>query len=377
MLRSQDVYWIWLQLMFGIGTARAHCMTESFPVPEEFYQLLSSKALATDTLAKREWSNVETALEQAKRLEDKMLKNHCHVITPDHEEYPEWLRFLYAKPLALYVKGDLSCLNSSLPITMVGGRKTDEYGIRIAKKLSAELASCGAVIISGLANGIDQICLEQAVDSGSSGIGVLACGLDIDYPQGSADIKRKLCSHGGAVLTEYPFGAKPIASRFPVRNRVMAGMSRGVVVVQAGANSGSLITARHAVEAGREVFAVPGSIFSEYQEGCHDLIRQGEAKLVSCVEDILSEYPEIVNTPLEGTYIPDTPPNVKKPLPEDCDEVCKIIYEVITEDKITPDQICLQTELPIAEVLSGLTILEIMGLISSYPGGRFSLSTHS
>jgi DNA processing protein len=226
-------------------------------------------------------------MEQAANLKQRTLRKGCAIVTPECAEYPELLLSIYSKPAALYVRGDLSCLEK-ISIGMVGTRTHSAYGREAALMLADGLGRSGVTVVSGLAKGIDTFCHEATLDAGGVTVGILGCGLDVDYPKGSLELKKRICQRG-AVISEYPLGTPPLPAYFPMRNRVLSGICRGVVVVEADESSGSMITANHALEQGRDVFAVPGSIFSPRHRGTNRLIQDG-ARLVGDVEDILSEY---------------------------------------------------------------------------------------
>lgn len=368
------VYWIWFQQMFGIGTERSHKMMENWKSPQDLYQSIKDSAGSEEVLSSEEHKNIDGAMQRAEKILYVTQKKGCEVVAPDNPLYPQLLLHSYARPAALYVKGDISCLRDTLPITMVGTRNYTSYGEKAAGFIAGGLAQQGAVIVSGLANGIDSLCHGGALLAGGKTVGVLACGLDIDYPKGSAALKRAVRDNG-AVISEYPMGTKPIPSRFPPRNRVMAGMSRGVVVVEAGENSGALITARLAADAGREVFAVPGSIFAGQYTGSHKLIQEG-AKLVASPMDILVEYPEYASIlEKKGTIFPalkETLPR-HRDLSKEIDPQAQKVYDAVEAMPKSADVISALCGVEISMVLASLTVLEILGAIKSYPGGLYGL----
>ncbi|MFV0402164.1 MAG: DNA-processing protein DprA [Oscillospiraceae bacterium] len=365
---AEPLYWIWHQQMFGVGTARSHNVMEEWPDPEALYAACRA---GEAVLTGGERILAEKAMERAKRILHTTLKKGCDVITPDHPDYPPMLLHSYSKPAALYVKGDLGCLRDNLPIAMVGSRSYTEYGEKAAEYLAEGLACYGATVVSGLAKGIDSFCHGGALSVGGKTVGVLACGLDIDYPRDSAALKRAIRDNG-AVVSEYPMGTEPFRSRFPVRNRVIAGMCRGVVVVEAGEDSGALITARLAADMDREVFAVPGGIFKSGFAGANRLIQEG-AKLVTSPMDILMEYPEFAglitkkDTPQREVSKPEP-----QPLPADIDPNVQKVYDAVETVPATADSLAMATGQDIGDVLYALTELELLGVIASHPGGLFT-----
>ncbi|MCL2578879.1 MAG: DNA-processing protein DprA [Oscillospiraceae bacterium] len=396
--------WIWFQLLFGIGTRRSHLMLEYFPDPASILEGIEKRGQVLSMLRPDELAACEETMRKAEEIKRKTLRKGCEIITPDHPFYPPLLQNIHAKPAALYVKGELTCLRDSLIIAMVGTRAYTEYGKDAGKKLAEELAACGVVIVSGLAKGIDSICHSAALEAGGKSIGILGCGIDVDYPFGSAPLKRGLVE-SGAVISEYPLGTEPKAANFPLRNRLISGMSDGTIVVEADMKSGSLLTATHALDQNRELFAVPGSIFAIREQGTHKLIRQG-AKLTESALDVFEEftyrsypnlYPERIpvnplykseesgqsqkkatapqipalNQPVDLPAPALTSPKIA--LPDEISPGARDIYKALSAEPKTVDKIAADASLNVEAVQSALTELEIYGLIIGYPGRRFSL----
>lgn len=388
---TDSVYWIWFQLVFGIGTRRAELFLNYFEHPREIYGEIEARGRVLGMLEPDELSSSGPALEKAREVERRTDRKGCVILTPDHPDYPPLLRSLYNHPAVLYCKGDLTCLQEgALAIAMVGTRKRTEYGKRAAAVLAGALAGCGVVVVSGLAPGIDAECHRAALAAGGKTVGVLGCGIDVDYPKPNRALKTAV-SQNGAVVTEFPLGYPPMPENFPLRNRILSGMSHGTVVVEADLRSGSLITARYAQEQGRDVFAVPGSIFQREEQGTHLLIKEG-ARLADCADDILDVYswyvrrsgtgvpvrlPEEAHPPPRKKERRPKPPTGEKraaPLPEGATPSASQVYAVFSQDTITVDDIAHRTGLGAGEVLSALTELELYGLVQGYPGRRFGLS---
>ena len=345
------------------------------PDQQVLYQKLEENQLPKDFLVGQEKDAWQKTLEQAKRLEQLTLKKGCEIITPDSPDYPPLLREIYGKPAAIYVKGDLSFLHDQFAVSIVGTRRNSDYGRDATQFLTEGLVANGVAIVSGLAFGVDSIALETAADCGGKTIGVLACGLDYDYPKGNRVVKRKVAD-SGAVISEYPMGTVPRPYMFYPRNRLLAGISRGVIIVEAGENSGSLVTADWAIEHNRDVFVVPSQIFSGTFAGSHNLIRAGHAKLVASPQDILEEYNfSKINTVTTDKKMPTVKVKVtRKLLPEGLDESVHAVYNEIDESKQTTDEITYKSKQDISQVLASLTMLELIGLIKSLPGGYFTLA---
>ncbi|MCL2856898.1 MAG: DNA-processing protein DprA [Oscillospiraceae bacterium] len=397
---TDSAIWIWYQLLLGIGTRRSHQILEYFPDPADILRGIEARGQVLSMLKEDELMAWQPALRTAEEIKRRTLSKGCEIITPDHPFYPPLLQNIHAKPAALYVKGDLTCLQGTLVIAMVGTRNFTEYGRDVGRKIAQELAACGAVVVSGLAKGIDTICHTAALKAGGKSIGILGCGIDVDYPSGSAQLKRNLVE-SGAVLTEYPLGTEALKANFPMRNRLISGMSDGTLVVEADMKSGSLLTAAHALQQSREVFAVPGSIFSVREQGTHKLLKEG-AKLTESAHDILGEFahrnykglcperiPELtaynpardgkaqeVQTPagsLDKTPEPKPERPAPKSLPEEIYGPAREVYALLGTQPKTVETIADECQFGLAKIQSALTQLEIYGLIKGYPGRRFSL----
>ncbi|MGC8611573.1 MAG: DNA-processing protein DprA [Athalassotoga sp.] len=272
------------------------------------------------------------------------------LIMMEDERYPSSLAQIKDPPLLLYARGKRIDALGKFSIAIVGSRMATSYGRNVAAKLSAELSRSGVVIVSGLAHGIDSVAHEEASKYGLT-IGVLGTGIDIVYPK-SKDIVFQKVMENGCLVSEFPLGTMPTKWTFPKRNRIIAGLSMGIIVVEASAKSGSLITARLGLEEGREIFAVPGSIFSPTSEGTINLIKNG-AKCVTSAEDVLEEF----------GYV-----SVKSFIPEDP------ILDLLKSGPKSPEEISFSLGLTINEVNSKLTTLEIDGIVSKDFTDRFKLN---
>jgi DNA processing protein len=284
------------------------------------------------------------------------------VITLKDEEYPKRLKDIYDPPALLYVRGELK-KEDEFAISIVGSRKTTPYGRWFTEKVSQELARHGVTIVSGMARGIDSLAHWGAISGGGRTIAVLGCGVDVIYPSENRNLFAKMIDRG-AILSEFPMGSPPEGGHFPRRNRIISGLSLGVVVVQASEKSGSLITAGYALEQGREVFAVPGNVGTESSRGTHRLIKEG-AKLVESSEDILEE----ILPQWRGER--ETTPKVEIPRP-DLTEEEKVLYEFLSETPLHIDVMIRESRLDPGKVSSLLLNLELKGLVSQWPGKCFS-----
>jgi DNA processing protein len=306
-------------------------------VGESGARLLRARALASE------------ALGRAAALE-------IHPLGVTDPRYPERLRQIADPPVILWMLGAAEALHGPL-VAVIGSRDPTTTGLMVAKRLSSELAGAGLTVVSGLARGIDGAAHRAAVDAGGRTVAVLGSGPDVVYPAEHRELFQAV-RRAGAVVTEFPPGARPNPRHFPLRNRIISGLSQAVVVVEASEKSGTLITARAAIEQGRDVLAVPGSVLSGRYRGCHALIKDG-ARLVETVDDILEE----LGRPRRGESGPTT--DGKALFPK------SLAASFPAGDTVTVDELAGRTGRPAAEWLRELAILEVAGLIARVPGGGY------
>lgn len=397
-------YYIWLQCAFGPGSPKPGALLRKFPDIMSLYNAGEEDCFAAGLSPKDSEKLLDKSLAKSEKIIEKCLQHGYKIITIGDNDYPSCLRDIYSPPCVLYVWGELPDPREHLMISIVGTRQITDYGYETATKLAMGLARCGAVVVSGLAVGVDAASHKGALKADGKTVAVIGCGLDIDYPSQHTELRR-LISKNGAVISEFPPGSRPDRINFPIRNRIIAGLSVGTVVIEAGLKSGSLITASLAAESGRDVFAVPGSILSPMSEGANRLIRDG-AKPVCCTMDILEEYidlypqriilnsgfDETINGLLESENdaasskqaherAAKAPPHenrfppVKKPKahPAGLSEKQEKVYRVLGDAPTHVDELALKANLELKVVLAVLTSLEIMGLAKSYPGRRYTL----
>ena len=280
-----------IQMAAGIGAAAASALLGKCSSAEQAWKITADELATVRGLTQQQQENFlsfrNSNLLLPEKLAEECNQKHIMVCSQQDEVYPEILKEIHRPPLVLFYRGELR--SDGLHIAMVGSRKATPYGKNIAESLAGELAGAGATVVSGAAYGIDTASHKGAISKGRT-IAVLGCGADIAYPASNRRLLEEI-AESGAVISEYPPGTRPIAAFFPARNRIISGLSRGTVVVEAAERSGSLITAEMALSEGRDVFAVPGSIFSDQSRGTNRLIQQG-AKLVQSAWDILDEYME-------------------------------------------------------------------------------------
>ncbi|MCG2747805.1 MAG: DNA-processing protein DprA [Desulfobulbaceae bacterium] len=285
------------------------------------------------------------------------------IITREQEAYPEFLRNIHDQPILLYVKGNASLLQSAC-IGVVGARAASVYGQRIAEDLAKRLCQRGLTVVSGLALGIDTAAHKGALQASGATLAVLGCGLDVVYPRQNRSLYEEIACRG-ALVSEYRLGALPEAFRFPARNRIISGLSLGVVVVEAARKSGSLITADYALEQGREVFAVPGRIDSCKSEGTHRLLQAG-AKLVHTVDDILEEFSFLVGVH-NASSLSCQQDRENAALTEEE----KGLFAYLDVYPQTIDEITRQSRMTVQKVNELLLMLELKGFVESLPGNQY------
>lgn len=276
--------------------------------------------------------------------------------TIDDDIYPEILKNIYNPPKKIYYKGNLKLLKEKKKIAIVGTRNNSSYGALCCEKIVKDLIAEDIVIISGFARGIDSIAHRICIENNGKTIAVVASGLDIVYPSSNVNLWKKI-EENGLILSEYEYGTKPFRVNFPQRNRIIAGLSEGVIVIESKEKGGSLVTANIALDEGRDVYAVPGEIFSDLSRGCNNLIRDSKAKLLNSVEEILKDYNWIMN---------------KNILKEDKNftEIQSKILNCLVYEK-TLDRIVQELNMSTSELLYEIMELEIKGHIKSLAGGKY------
>lgn len=312
----------------------------------------------------------EGAVSDAQRL----LSIGGKLVTYFDERYPALLRQLSDAPIALYVLGELPC-NDELCVAIVGTRRPSDYGRQVAYRLAQELASYGAVVVSGMAVGIDGAAHQGAIDAGGKTIAVLGCGIDVVYPRAHAKLRERIIG-SGAVVSEFPLGTIPQPWHFPVRNRIISGMTLATIVVEAPQDSGALLTADWALEQGREVLVVPGPITNPNFRGNHQLIKEG-AQVVESAEDVF----HVLGIPLEKVKASKVAAGLGEGVKAEAPTLPGLspvelkILEVLSKGKKHIDQIVRESGMPISEVSTALLQLEVKKLATRQRGGFYALSS--
>ena len=402
-------HWIWLSTRSTASGQYAARLLEAFGSPEGVYHAEERAYEALDLPGKVKTALLDKSLREADKILSDCEKLGIWVLTYQDAGYPDRLRQIDTPPVVLYGRGTLPQLDQEAAIAIVGARKASPYGISAARKLGHDLARAGAVVVSGSAWGIDQAALQGAIQAGGKVVSVLGNGIDVIYPQGGQALYEDV-TRSGALISEYPPGTEPRGFHFPIRNRLIAGLSLGVVVAEGTETSGSLITARWALEQGRDVFAVPGSIDSPMSRGPNGLIRRGEAMLIQDAWDILEEYqflypaklqprnplpkeaeearlkPEpIKEEPVPKGAVQNTARVPEKPREAEIlvvdlrqepeaftDDEAAILRTLQARGALTPDDLTEATGIPARRILSALTLLQIRRLVGEETGKRFT-----
>ncbi|HKK56580.1 DNA-processing protein DprA [Marinobacter sp.] len=367
LLDSATGFWLLLSCLPKFGAQRQQAVAENLGDPGKLVDCSSATlralGLATDTITAIEaWQNGMTSHPLVTRV--LAIHRDCRhhdidLMTLADDDYPASLRHIHNPPLVLYLKGDRSLLGKP-QLAIVGSRNASRAGLEHARAFAAALGQCGLLVTSGLALGVDGAAHSGALDAGFATIAVIGNGLDDPYPYRHRRLASRVISDG-LLVSEYPPGTDARPAHFPRRNRIISGLSRGILVVEAGLKSGSLITARLALEQGREVFAIPGSIHNPLARGCHELIRQG-AVLVETIEDICAE--------LEtgwSAFVPE-PASRQTGAPEMAPREIAVL-DALGYDPVSTDDLCSATGLAADQLMQSLLLLELQGLVDSAPGG--------
>lgn len=342
-------YWVAFSGMPGIGRVRISQLKEYFGSLQDAWKAPEAK-LKQAGLDSRSIDAVVT-LRPGISLDadmEKLQRHRVNVLICEDPNYPSRLKEIYDYPPVLYVRGSLPAEDEPC-LAIVGTRRPTVYGRQVTEEIVADLSRSGITIISGLARGIDSVAHRAALDAGGKTVAVFGSGLNIVYPGENAKLAQAIMEHG-ALVSEYPLGVKPKAENFPLRNRIMSGLSLGVLVVEAGERSGALITAHQAVEQNREVFAIPGSILSPASQGTNRLIQEG-AKLVRNYADILQELN--LTIVVQQAEIKEFSP---------ANEVESAILKQLSSEPSHIDEICRRSGLTMPEVSSTLAMLELKGI---------------
>ena len=444
-MKSRDtLYWIWLSEALGAGSSAFRSLISLYDTPFDVFRAEEGELEHIPHLTERaKRALCDKSLQRATEILDKCEQESIGILTYDEDAYPCALREIQKPPMLLYYRGRLPDFNHSLCVGIVGTRSMSAYGLRQAYKMSYELASAGAVVVSGMAKGIDGVAAGAALKAGGATVAVLGCGVDVVYPTHHKALCAEIAK-AGVILSEYAPGTRPNSYHFPMRNRIISGLSQATVVVEAGIGSGSLITAKDAILQGRDVFAIPANVGSKGADGTNGLLRDG-AKMALSADDVLAPYQytyaesltmekyhaskslenvdlshlaslgviELSQNASGETKMSLTPaaptPKEKKPrasspkknsddapkrepqkeredltppssvsrasIPEETlatlTPAQKAILEAIPDDGTLSADAIYALELPRADLMAALTMLEIMGLVQKLPGSLY------
>ncbi len=343
-------YYLGFNRVNGIGPARLDRLIEWCGSIEAAWRASAAELAAAGLEAKL----IEALIETRRTIDldrevERLVRAGITLIDRENPAYPPSLRHIPSPPPLIYVRGALSDVDA-WSVAVVGTRQPTSYGREVTRRLTTGLVESGVTIVSGLALGIDSIAHTAALDAGGRTLAVLPCGVDIVYPERHEHLARRIAS-SGALISEFPPGTRPTPQLFPVRNRLISGLARGVLVVEAGAKSGALITVEYALEQGRDVFAVPGPIFSPRSEGTNQLIRTG-AGLVTCAGDIL----EALNMSVAASQ-----QEVRTALPDDPVEMA--VLALVGYEPLHIDDLQRRTSMTVHEVSAALAVLELKGFV--------------
>lgn len=392
-------YWVWLSEVKGLTNRSKLLLLDYFGTPENVYYADEDEYRLVEGIEPRQIALLaEKSLENADRILGACSRLGLRLLTMQDADYPMRLRNIFEPPCLLYVKGQLPVIDEEVAVAMVGTRKASPYGIEAAEKIAYGLCKQGAVVISGAAAGVDSASHRGALRAGGKTIAVLGNGLDIVYPAENEWLYRDIAA-SGALISEYPPGTAAEAWHFPVRNRIISGLSLATIVVEAPEKSGALITANTALEQGRDVFAVPGPIDAPLSRGCNRLIADGAAGLITDSWDVLREYEAIYPHKILGERV-ELPRTLGYQAREEqarakqaaAEEILSLptlnlktndagltddqidILRTLKDGALQVDDLIEKTQIPTRRVLSALTMMELEGYIEQGSGKHFSLT---
>ena len=403
-----QIHWIWLAHRPGVSDRMKALLLEHFSDPEDIYFAEESAFSGISGLTDHALEGLkDKSLTQSEEILAVCDRKNLQILTFSDENYPQRLKNIADPPIVLYYQGELPDFDDNALIGVVGTRKASPYGLAAAKRMGWQLAKCGGVVVSGMASGIDGVAMQSALSAGGTVVGVLGCGADVVYPASNRQLYADTAKFG-CILSEFPPGTPPVSWNFPKRNRIISGLSCGVLVVEAPEKSGALITAHQALEQGRDVFVVPGNIDVDTFVGSNRLLRDGGI-LASHGWDILSEYeaqfpdklhkddapvqlpreksvelPKVAQKPripgkkekLDKKVVDNRKrssySDVNKEQPKLSDSEQRIVSAIGQRERLVDDVIA-ETGMAAAQVLPLLTVLEVRGVVKRLPGRYIAL----
>ncbi len=383
-------HWLWLTHLKGLHNQTRLALLRHFGTPEDVFYADAGELLLTEGITREQAALLEDHdLAPAEQTLAECERLGLGLLTWQDAAYPRRLRDIYDPPCLLYVRGRLPAVDEEAAVAVVGTRACTPYGVACAEKLGYGLAAGGALVVSGLAAGIDTAAARGALRAGRPVLAVVGNGLDVVYPRENRYLYEDVAA-AGAILSEYPPGTRPVGSHFPARNRILSGLSVATLVVEAPERSGALITAAAALEQGRDVFAVPGPIDAENSRGCNGLIRDG-AGLTAEAWDLLAEYEARFPEKLRREGAERRPePAARQELPREAaravlpgldlarnelgltDDQMDLLRALSPEEPALVDDLVENTQIPVRRVLAALTILEVEHLVTQHSGKRYT-----
>jgi len=403
------LHWIWFAELKDISLLHKHRLLERFGDPEELYRMSEEALLKAGLPEKERNALLDKNLWKAEQIVERCTKRDIGILPVADSAYPKRLRNSADAPIVLYYRGILPDWDAKPFIGVVGTRKASAYGLQVAHQLGSQIATCGGFVVSGGAAGGDTAAMQGAMSAGYPVVGVLGCGVDVVYPHSNRKLFEKIVADG-CLISEYPPGTEPKPWHFPARNRIISGVSNGVLVVEAPKSSGALITARHALEQGRDVFVVPGNINSPTCEGSNALLQEGAAPVLSGW-DVVSGYEFLYPGKLKKNLnvslytgeetlaqVAQTPAHLENStnksaksgkIPIDngekspyielvknrpaLDEEEQAVLACLTECPQQASEVMAALDMPSGKVLSILTMLTVKGYAKKHPGGSYSM----
>lgn len=394
-------YWLWLSTRRGVRPEQAGRLLEHFGTPEQaYYADEEAYGMVEGLTPAARTALLDKSLARANAIWGECDRLGVRILTLGDADYPDRLKNIYDPPIVLYVRGRLPAFDEEIAVAVVGSRRPSAYGRWMAGKIGLELATHGGMVVSGIAQGLDTEALKGALRGGGAVVSVLGCGVDVHYPRENRWLYEDVAAHG-ALTSEYPPGTQPESWFFPIRNRIISGLSLGVVAVECGLKSGTMSTVRQALDQDRDIFAVPGPVGSLLSEGPIRLLQQG-AKAVTGGLDIIREYadrypgrvrfphtvqeqeegPQAAKGPLDGPDPQKMTETVGEKVIDKGPQQAYIDRSGLTDDQIdlllaledgkrTTEELVDLTQIPARRVLSALTMLQIQGHVIEHPGRRF------
>lgn len=356
--------WIGLSIVPDIGPVAAKKLVAAFGGPENVFSAPAEALLSVEGIGRERADRIRNfdLWKTAERIAERAEGNGIRIVCLDDPAYPQGLKELDGPPIVLYMSG-IYIPEDRFAVAVVGSRRNTPYGEAVTRKISGELADAGFTIVSGLARGIDSIAHKSAVESGGRTVAVLGSGPDVIYPIENRGLASRIISGAGCIMSEFPPGSEPARENFPRRNRLISGLSLGVLVVEATEDSGSLITARYALEQNREVFAVPGNIDSDCSMGTNLLIRQG-ASMALETDDVIRALAPMLRGFMKKN---------ERPAQEVSDEE-RGLCSLLSREPTHIDQLTRESALPVQQMLALLLSLEMKGIVRQTSGKRFYLA---